>query len=547
MEARGVRRLSRFALAALVAVLALIVSGCASVEQQTPVKLGSTTPKATAGVDEVTWGLNAEPATLDPIYSYNFYDDQVIANTCESLYRLNPDLTRSLQLASYAKRTTPTTWVYGIRRGVHFWDGNELTAADVVYSLRRNLSPESYFNEYYAEVKDIRQTGKYQVTVQLSEPNALWNQVLVVTGSSILEKAWAEKQGKALGSPQGGLMCTGPYELTSWNRGSTITLTKNPHYWRAAGRPLSQKVVFHFLPDPSAQTEALLGGGIDGMFLIDPSGLPRLQSSDKSVYFGESLFLNFLIPTALKSPVSDVDVRKALSLVVDRPAIIKTIYHGAAQPMRTFGTPTVWGRDPKVREIFEPEWNSLSMYASPHVAEAKRLFRRAGSPGGKITLAFPTGGAEQQIAETVQSAAREIGINIALKGYTYAAIANLYYDKKAQASAGIDLIYAPFDVDTTSPLAMYHVFVPKVESVYNYSNYRNTEATDLIEEAERTYEPIRQAKLVGAAERMMMNDLPWIPLVSPDVVTALAPSLTGTPTTYAIYWSAWANQLGLRQ
>jgi peptide/nickel transport system substrate-binding protein len=535
----------RRALALVIAAAGLVLAGCASVSTQTDVHLASTTPPAKSGADEVTWGLNAEPATLDPIYSYNFYDDQVIANTCESLYRLNPDLTTSLQLASSAKRTSPTTWVYELRKGVKFWDGNEMTAADAVYSLRRNLSPESYFNEYYAEVKSIRQTGKYQVTVELTEPNSLWNEVLEVTGSSIMEKAWSEKQGKHLGSAQGGLMCTGPYELTNWTRGSSITLTRNPHYWRAAGRALTPKIVFHFLSAPSAQTEALLGGGVDGMFLIDPSGLPRLESSGKGIYFGESLFLNFLVPTAVKSPVSNLDVRKALSLVIDRPAIIKTIYHGAAQPMRTFGTPTIWGSNQKVREIFEPEWDSLSMYASPDVEEAKKLFKEAGSPSGKITLAFPTGGAEQQICETIQSAAAEIGINVALKGYTYAAIANLYYDKKAQAAAGINLMYAPFDVDTAHPVALYHVFVPKVESIYNYSNYRNPKATDLIEAAEHTYEPLQQAKYVAAAEKMIMAELPWIPLVSPDVITSLAPNLTGTPTTYAVYWSPWANQLGV--
>jgi peptide/nickel transport system substrate-binding protein len=537
---------SRLALSLLVLATAVGVAACGSTASsgQSEIDFSVATPPAKSGVKEVTWGLNAEPSTLDPIYAYNFYDDQVIANTCESLYRLEPNLTRAPELATGARRTSPTTWVYDIRKGVKFWDGNELTAADVVYSLSRNLSPESYFNLYYTTVKNIRETGKYQVTVELTKPDALWNMVLPVTGSSIIEKAWAEKTGKAVGTAEGGLMCTGPYELTNWTRGSNITLTRNPNYWGKANRALSPKIVFHFLPNPTAQTEALVSGGIDGMFLIDPSGIPRLQASAGHVYFGRNLMLNYLIPTKSPSPLSDLKVRQALALLIDRPAIAKTIYHGAAQPMRTLVTPTIWGDNPKVRKIYEPEWDALKMYASPDLEKAKQLFQQAGSPSEPITLAFPTGGAEQQIAESVQSSAKQIGMNIALKGYTYTGIANLYFEPEAQVAAGIDLMYAPFNVDAADPFALYHTFIRSVHSVYNYGGYYNAKANQLLEEAQETYDDVQRAELTAAAEKIIMSELPFIPLVSPYVMAYLNESVTGTPTSYSVYWSSWANQLG---
>ncbi|MBS1843240.1 MAG: ABC transporter substrate-binding protein [Actinobacteria bacterium] len=526
-----------------IAATAVGLTACGSTAStEAEVDFSVATPAAKSGVKEVSWGLNAEPSTLDPIYSYNFYDDQVIANVCESLYRLNPDLTRSPELATSAKRTSPTTWVYDIRKGVKFFDGNEMTAEDVAYSLLRNLSPESYFNLYYTLVKDIKATGRYQVTVELKKPDSLWNQVLPVTGSSVIEKAWAEKEGKAVGTPEGGLMCTGPYEIGSWTRGSNITLTRNPDYWGKAA--LTPKIAFHFLANPSAQTEALVGGGIEGMFLIDPSGIPRLQASPGHVYFGRNLMLNYLIPTAKKGPLNDTKVRQALALVIDRPAIAKTIYHGAAQPMRTLVTPTIWGNDPKIKKIYEPEWNALKMYASPDIEKAKQLFEAAGSPSETITLAFPTGGAEQQIAESVQSSAKQIGMNIALKGYTYTGIANLYYEPEAQVKAGIDLIYAPFDVDATDPFALYHTFLRSVHSIYNYSGFYNAQANKLLEEAQATYNDVARAEKTAAAEKIIMKYLPNIPLVSPYVMAYLNESVTGTPTSYSVYWSSWANQLG---
>lgn len=541
---RGLRPL----LALMLAVAAMAgLSACGSSSSSSgeeKVDTSVATPPATTGVKEVTWGLNAEPATLDPIYAYNFYDDQVIANTCESLYRMNPDLTNSLWLATSARRTDPTTWVYDIRKGVKFWDGNPMTAEDVAYSLNRNLDPGSYFNTYYTSVAGIRATGKYQVTVKLKYPDSLWNQVLQVTGSAVMEKAWSEKQGKALGTSQGGLMCTGPYELTSWSRGDNITLTRNPDYWSKKDRALTPKIVFRFLEDPTAQTQALVSNGVNGMFLIDPAGLPRLQSSPGHLYFGRSLEINYLIPTALPSPLADTKVRKALSLLIDRPGISKTIYHGAAQPMRSLVTPTIWGTNPEIRKIYEPEWEALKIYATPNIEMAKELFEQAGSPKQPITLAFPTGGAEQQIAESVQSSAKEIGMNIVLKGLTYAGMLNLYYSKEAQQDAGIDLIYAPFTVDTTDPFGIYHAFIPRVESIYNYSGYENPTVTKDLDKAQETYDDVERAELTAAAEKIVMEDVPWIPLVSPNVMAYLNNSITGTPTSYAIYWSSWANQLG---
>jgi len=540
--------LARLVLPLAAAVLAIGVAACGAQSETAATKVDFSTmsPPAKEGLNEVKWAVNGEPSTLDPIYAYNFWDDQINANMCESLFRLNPDLTTSPLLANEARNPDPTTWVYDIRKGVKFWDGKELTAEDVAYSMNRNLDPDlgSFFAIYYSLVKDIRATGPYEVTVRLQKPDALWNQVLVVGGSAIVEKAWAEKQGKKLGTADGGLMCSGPYKLANWARGSGITLERNPDYWDPEGRALSDRIVFRFLEDRAAQTQALVGGDVDGMYLIDPSGLPRLRNSAGKLYFGRNFMLNFLIPTGRSSPMHDAKVRKALSLLVDRPAIVKNVYDGAAQPMRTMVTPTIWGSNDAVRKIYQPEWDASAIYAKPDVAKAKQLFEEAGSPKQPITLAFPTGGAEQQISEAVQSAAQSIGMNIRLKGYSLTGIANLYYDPKAQEKAGIDLLYSPFNVDTADPFGIYQLFIPDVHSIYNYSGYENPEVTRLLTRARETYDDVQRAKYTAGAEKILMDDLPMIPLVAPYVMSYFNNRVTGAPTSYSVYWSAWANRLG---
>lgn len=530
------------------AVAALGLSGCQLGARQGDGRLDFSvlTPAAGRDVSQVTLGDTNEPSSLDPIVSYNFDDDEILDNMCEALFRLNPNLTVSPLLATSAHRPNPTTWVYEIRHGVRFWNGQPLTAADVAYSLGRNLvtANGSYFASYYQRVKSIQATGRYQVTVHFTRPDSLWNQVLVVSGSAVIEKSWALARKGQIGTPSGRLMCTGPYEWGKWTRGSSISLVRNPHYWDPARSGKARRVVFKFISDSAAQTNALISGGVDGMVLLDPSGIPRLQESHGHLYFGRNLFLDYLIPTTVHSAMSELDVRRALSLVINRPAIADNIYYGAAVPMRTYVTPTVWGSNPAVRRIFSREWAATKVYATQHLALAKKLFDAAGAPKAPITLAFPTGGVEQQIVQAVQSWAQKIGMNIQLKGYSPAAIQNLYYEPKAQAKAGIDLIWGPFEVDTTDPMDLYLTFAPADHSVYDYSQFYTPTITHDLDQAWTTFNPVRRARYTAAAERAVMKDLPWIPLVSPDMLVYQRDGLTGITTSFSLYWSAWANRIG---
>ena len=92
-------------------------------------------------IDSFSWASYAEPYSLDYAYAFDYADNQVLANVCESLLRLNPDYTLTPALAESFAHPTPTTWVYTIRDGVTFHDGTPLTAADVVASMSRHLDP----------------------------------------------------------------------------------------------------------------------------------------------------------------------------------------------------------------------------------------------------------------------------------------------------------------------------------------------------------------------------------------------------------------------
>jgi peptide/nickel transport system substrate-binding protein len=181
-----------------------------------------TTP-ATRDVSSVTWyGDYRAPYSLDPIKVADYPEETTIPNICQGLLRAGPDYTLRPNLATAWQQVDPSTLVFTIRSGVKFSDGTPMTVDDVVYSLRRNTVPAnaSSFAEMYASVKSIDKTGDNQVTVRFSRPNVMFLRAAATGGTAVVSKAYVEAKKEAFGTPQGGVLCTGPYQVASFD-GST--------------------------------------------------------------------------------------------------------------------------------------------------------------------------------------------------------------------------------------------------------------------------------------------------------------------------------------
>ena len=176
-------RLSRAAAAgaaALIAATALTAcSGAASGTGAASAnwKLTTKTAATTGDIDSYSFAVYSEPASLDYAYAFDYPDNSVLANVCESLLRLNPDYTLSPSLATSFSNPDPLTWVYELRDGVTFHDGSPLTAADAVASMQRIMDPTvgSAWASVYQNVDSITQTGPMEVTVKTRIPDSQFN------------------------------------------------------------------------------------------------------------------------------------------------------------------------------------------------------------------------------------------------------------------------------------------------------------------------------------------------------------------------------------
>jgi peptide/nickel transport system substrate-binding protein len=172
--------------------------------------LAAVTPAGTKPVSSVVWAINRDVLSLDSIFAAGYPEYTADSLMCESLLRQAPDGSLQPGLATLAS-PDPTTMVFTLRPGVKFWDGHPVTSADVVYSLDRAASPKlgGYYSGRLDRIASVTATSPTQVTVRLSQPDYWLEGELASMPGIIIEKSFAEKQGKNYGTPAGSIMCTG--------------------------------------------------------------------------------------------------------------------------------------------------------------------------------------------------------------------------------------------------------------------------------------------------------------------------------------------------
>ena len=157
-----------------------------------------TTPVEKDGV--FTWALMTDIVSLDPIYAYDTTTNAVVNNITEGLLYIDEDSQLQPLLCSSWEAVDETTYVYQIRDDVNFSDGSPMTMEAVMFSINRTIGTDSYLAWMYANVASIEQTGDWELTVTLSQPDATWQYVPGTTACHIISKAHAEEVGDKLGT-----------------------------------------------------------------------------------------------------------------------------------------------------------------------------------------------------------------------------------------------------------------------------------------------------------------------------------------------------------
>ncbi len=505
-----------------------------------------TTGTAAGPVDDVTWYGGYRPViTLDPIGLADYPEETAIPNMCEPLVRVTPDYKLTPGLATTFGYTDDTHYVITIRQGVTFADGKPMTAEDVAYSLGRNLDPKyaSNYSGSFAQVKKIEATDDKTVTVTLARRSIDFTTALGTLAGAVVEKDFAEKAGRSFGSPSVGVMCTGPYEFGSYDGSTKLVLTKNDDYWDKAHAAHASTFTFVYPADPSALANGLLSGKIDGGLSLPSNLVTQLQNaSSGKLYVGDkgSTPINVdLLFTKSSGASADPAVRQALSLVLDRAAIAKTLFNGTADPLYKVSGPGVWGY---AHDAYADAYQSY--VAEPDVAKATELVKQSGVGSTELAFAFPAGDPESsQIATVVQQEAKQAGLNVKLVGLPSQQYGAIFADPKARAP--YDVILTKNYVELPEPLLLDQL-VGDVHGNMNFSGYHDPTVTEKLAQADSTTDDRARAELVIAAEAKLAEGLPAIPIVQPRALVFENSRLTGATLTFSYMTSPWAAAVGAR-
>jgi peptide/nickel transport system substrate-binding protein len=528
------------ALAVSTGLAACSSGGSTSGGTSTALKLTPTSPASSGSVDSIVWNLGAgEPASLDPRVTWDDASgNMILANVCDSLMRQTQDGSYAPGIAESVETPNPTTYVYNLRSGVTFTDGTPLTADDVVYSLNRQS--HSYWSVFFQNVKSIRATGPSQVTVSMTKPDVVFGEIMSTTAGAIVEQKYTEAEGKAVGNPTGGLMCTGPYALANWSPGDSITLKANPDYWDTDLTPKVGTIKFTFVRNASTVTNGLTTGAIDGTWSPPLSGLSQLRNNPEGTLYANTGALGAALEmSSFDGALKDVRIRQALQMSIDYNGIVNAIMKGAATVAPALPSSVTWGY---AKQTYQSASDALPP-ATQNLTEAKKLVEEAGAPSQPIVIAYDSSDdTSASVLASVQDTAKQAGLDVELRPMPTSTYLSLYYDKKVRE--GIDAFMVTSTFEVPDPLELYSQMMSP--GPYNYTGYENPKFNGPIQQALGVSDPEQRARLVAQAQQSATEQVQlWLTIYNPYQLLYMNNRITGAPVwTFGSLFYPWAATLG---
>ncbi|MEG0974127.1 MAG: ABC transporter substrate-binding protein [Comamonas sp.] len=490
-------------------------------------------PAGIVAAQSLTIGLASEPTAADPHYHKVTTNDSFSAHIYESLINRNAKMELIPGLAESWKPLDDNTWELKLRKGVKFSNGEPFTSKDVLFTMCRVLNNETNVSRSYMEpmqnFSDVQTPDDYTVIIKSERPiptmpNELARSLPIIwSGIAKFDKLkFAPKEGCGVTSPwptvadfnTGKLSIgTGPYKLKSYVKGTGIEMERNDAYWGT--KPHWKTVKMVPVPNAGPRLTGLMSGDYDVIESPAARDLPRIKEDKKLDFTATpSTRLVFFQPDSGraqspfvkaadgKNPLQDLRVRKAISMAIDRKAIVQRLMDGQATVANQYMPTGMFGSLDKPAEIkFDPE-------------AAKKLLAEAGYANGfELTLTTTNDRYinDGQIAQAVAQYLTRIGIKTAVD----AQAAAIYFPKRAKREFSFAIGGWPSENGEASGLFQYWVASTNKEQGLGTSNYGGFSSADFdkvfvpamsIMDAEK-----RKAEYQKATQ-IALDNVPLIPL-----------------------------------
>jgi peptide/nickel transport system substrate-binding protein len=443
--------------------------------------------------------------------------------------------------------TDPKKWRFTLRRDVKFHDGSAFNADAVIWNLDKVLDEKAphYDKRQSAQVKPrLPSVASYRKidddTVEITTKDIdsifpyqmLW---FLVSSPAQYEKLGRDWE-KFASEPSG----TGPFKLARLVPRERAELVKNTDYWDKNRIPKVDRLILIPIPEALSRVNALLAGQVDLIETPAPDAVPQLKAAGMKIVTNVTPHVwNYHLSMLPGSPWTDIRLRKALNLAVDRDAVV-TLLNGLAKPATGQVDPS------------SPWFGHPNFQIKYDLAEAKRLVAEVGySPQKplKTTFVIAQGGTGQMLSlpmnEFLQQSFKEIGIDVDFKVVELEQLYT-YWRKGAKDEMAAGITSNNIAYVTSDPLyAIVRFFHSgQVAPVgVNWGWYSNPKVDAIIDEAKRTFDPVKQDELMAKAHELIVDDAVLVWVVHDTNPHALSPKIKSF--VQAQHWFQDLTTIGL--
>ena len=438
------------------------------------------------------------------------------------------------------------TYTFRLRQGVTWHDGKPFTAEDVKFSVERIIRPyHSRGRVYFGDVEAVEMPDPHTVVFRLKAPVPFFMNVFQPGEAPIMPKhafdgidmstAAGVRGAEIMQKPNG----TGPFRLKEWRKGSYVIAERNPSYWNK-GRPCLDQVILRVIPDGAARAIAVEKGEVDlvpmsGLPEAEVqrlSGLPNLQTSKEGA---EVLGPNMWLEVSLREkPLSDLKVRQAMSLALDREKIVDVIWYGQGTPARG---PIVSSNPTFFNKALKPyEYNP---------AKANQLLDEAGLKRGSDGVRFrvnqyplPYGENWLRLAEYVRQELGKVGIAVETQSVDLAGwLKAVYTDWSSNLASSFTHNYSDPSIGVERSFTSANI--QKGATFTNSMGYRNDRVDELFKLAARETDPAVRKRQFDEIQQILHDEMPVIFLMEISYTHVWNKRVRGLITNGISMYSAW--------
>jgi peptide/nickel transport system substrate-binding protein len=462
--------------------------------------LAATSIHAQDKKDSAVIAMTLEPPGLDPTAgAASAIGEVVLYNVLETLTKIESDGSiKPLLAQSWTVTPDNKTWAFKLRTGVKFHNGEPFNAATVKFAFERAVAAGSVNKDkaVFANIVNIASTDEHTVILTLKNPNPEFLFQLGQTTASIVEpKSAATNNTQPVG--------TGPFRLETWNKGSSIVLSRWDGYRDARAVKL-RRVTIRFISDAAAQVAALLSGDVDAFPRVAAArSLAQFQGNKKfQVLIGGSRSKTILAMNNKRKPLDDVRVRRAIAMAIDRKAVIEGAADGFGTAIGSFYVPGAPGYI---------DLTAVNAYAPD---KARALLKEAGvAQPLELTMKLPPTPYARQGGEVIAAQLAKVGITAKIENVEWAQWLSGVYGQKA---------YDLTVIAHVEPLDFGNFARPGY-----YWGYESPKFNELWDRINATADTAQRNQLLADAQRLVADDAVAAYLYQPTWITVAKAGLKG--------------------